>query len=392
MPQAISLPATERILLGPGPSLIPPRVIRALGAPVLSHLDPDFVPMLDEVRALLQKVFRADAKALTLATSGTGTSAMEAAIANAVTDGTRAVVIVTGYFGDRLALMMERHGARVRRVDVEWGRAVDPQLLAAELKREGADVVGMVHAETSTGVRNPIKELAAIARAHGALTIVDTVTSLGGHEVDLAGWGVDIAYSCAQKCLGAPSGVAPIAVSGPARDRLVPCRSFYLDLKLLEDYWVNRKYHHTMCTSLIYALREALLMVDEEGLEARWARHERHHNALAAGLEAMGLSLLPPAGERLWTLNTVRVPSGVDEAAVRKTLLTTYNLEVGAGLGPLAGMIWRVGLMGASSTPQTLLQFLGALEAALEVNGKSMRSGAGVAAAAAALRQVPVTA
>jgi alanine-glyoxylate transaminase/serine-glyoxylate transaminase/serine-pyruvate transaminase len=367
-------------------------VIRALAAPVLSHLDPEFVPMLDEVRGLLQRVFRADAKALTLATSGTGTSAMEAAVANAITDGTSVIVIVTGYFGDRLAQMCARYGASVRRIDVEWGRACDPQRLQEELKREGADVVGMVHAETSTGVRNPVKELAAIARAHGALTIVDTVTSLGGHEVDLAGWGVDIAYACAQKCIGAPSGIAPIAVSGAARERLVPCRSFYLDLKLLEDYWVSRKYHHTLCTSLIYALREALLMVEEEGLAARWARHERHHHALAAGVEAMGLSLLPPEPERLWTLNTVRVPSGVDEAAIRKTLLTSYNLEIGAGLGPLAGKVWRVGLMGASSTPQTLLQFLAALEGALEANGKSMRPGAGVAAAAAALRQVPVSA
>lgn len=392
MPQGTPLPATERILLGPGPSLIPPRVIRALSAPVLSHLDPDFIPILDETRGLLQRVFRADAKALTLATSGTGTSAMEAAVANAIAPGTRAIVIVTGYFGERLVQMFERYGATVRRVEVEWGRACDPQRLQDELKRDGADVIGMVHAETSTGVRNPIKELAAIARQHGALTIVDAVTSLGGHELDLAGWGIDIAYSCAQKGVGAPSGVAPIAVSGFARERLVPCRSFYLDLRLLEDYWVNRKYHHTMCTSLIYALREALLMVEEEGLEARWARHERHHQALVAGIEAMGLSLLPPVGERLWTLNTVRVPAGVDEAAVRRTLLTQYNLEVGAGLGPLAGKIWRVGLMGAGSTPQTLLQFLGALEGALEANGKSMRPGAGVAAAAAALRQVPVTA
>jgi alanine-glyoxylate transaminase/serine-glyoxylate transaminase/serine-pyruvate transaminase len=392
MPHVTPLPASERILLGPGPSLIPPRVIRALAAPVLSHLDPDFVPMLDEVRGLLQRVFRADANALTLATSGTGTSAMEAAVANAIAPGSRGVVIVTGYFGERLAQMFERYGSTVRRIDVEWGRACDPQRLHDELKRAGADVIGMVHAETSTGVRNPIKELAAIARQHGALTIVDTVTSLGGHEVDLAGWGIDIAYSCAQKCIGAPSGVAPIAVAGAARERLVPCRSYYLDLRLLEDYWVNRKYHHTMCTSLIYALREALLMVEEEGLASRWARHQRHHQALVAGIEAMGLSLLPPVGERLWTLNTVRVPSGVEEAAVRKTLLTSYNLEVGAGLGPLAGKIWRVGLMGAGSTPQTLLQFLAALEGALEANGKSMRAGAGVAAAVAALRQVPVTA
>jgi alanine-glyoxylate transaminase/serine-glyoxylate transaminase/serine-pyruvate transaminase len=386
------LPATERILLGPGPSLIPPRVIRAMAAPVLSHLDPEFVPLLDEVRASLARVFRADDKALTLATSGTGTSAMEAAVANGVADGMRAVVIVTGYFGDRLAQIIERYGARVRRVEVEWGRAVDPQRLREELAREGADVVGMVHAETSTGVRNPIKELTAIARESGALTIVDMVTSLGGQEVDLAGWGVDIAYSCAQKCIGAPSGVAPIAVSGPARERLVKCRSFYLDLKLLEDYWVNRKYHHTMCTTLIYALREALMMVEEEGLAARVARHERNHRALAAGVQAMGLSLLPPEGERLWTLNTIKAPAGVDEAAVRKTLLTTFNLEIGAGLGPLAGKIWRVGLMGASSTPQTLLQFLAALESALATHGHGTPPGAGVAAASAALRPQLTTA
>ena len=380
------LPASERMLLGPGPSLIPPRVLGALGAPVLSHLDPEFVPLMDEVRASLRRVFRADDKALTLAVSGTGTSAMEAAVANAVTDGARAVVVVTGYFGDRLVQIMERYGARVRRIDVEWGRAVDPQRLRDELAREGADIVGLVHAETSTGVRNPIRELTALARERGALTIVDTVTSLGGQEVDLAGWGVDIAYSCSQKCLGAPSGVAPIAVSGAARERLVRCRSFYLDLTLLEDYWVNRKYHHTMCSSLIYALREALLMVEEEGLAARVERHERHHRALAAGVEAMGLSLLPPAGERLWTLNTIRVPQGVDEAAVRRTLLTTFNLEIGAGLGPLAGKIWRVGLMGASSTPQAILQFLAALESALATHGHAVPAGAGAAAAGAALR------
>jgi alanine-glyoxylate transaminase/serine-glyoxylate transaminase/serine-pyruvate transaminase len=304
----------------------------------------------------------------------------------------RGVVIVNGYFGDRLAQIIERYGARVRRIDVEWGRAADPQRLRDELRREGADVVGIVHAETSTGVRNPVKELAAVAREYGALTIVDTVTSLGGQEVDLAGWGVDVAYSCTQKCIGAPSGLAPIAVSGAARERLVRCRSFYLDLKLLEDYWVGRKYHHTMSSTLVYALREALQMVEEEGLEARVARHERHHRALVAGLDAMGLSLLPPEGERLWTLNTVRVPAGVDEAAVRRTLLTSFNLEVGAGLGPLAGKIWRVGLMGASSTPHTLLQFLAALESALATQGHKTAAGAGVAAASAALRPQMATA
>jgi len=360
--------------------------MRAMAAPVLSHLDPDFVPLLDDVRASLQRVFRADANALTIATSGTGTSAMEAAVANVVADGSRAIVIVTGYFGDRLAQIIERYGGRVRRIDVEWGRAVDPQRLKDELSRDGADVIGFVHAETSTGVRNPVKELAAIAREHGAMTIVDMVTSLGGQEVDLAGWGIDVAYSCTQKCIGAPSGLAPLAVSGSARERLVKCRSFYLDVKLLEDYWVGRKYHHTMSSTLMYALREALLMVEEEGLPARLARHERHHRALAAGVDGMGLSLLPPEGERLWTLNTIRVPAGVDEAAVRRTLLVTYNIEIGAGLGPLAGKIWRVGLMGASSTPQTLLQFLAALEGALAAQGYRVREGAGVAAAGAALR------
>ena len=382
----MSLPETERILLGPGPSLIPPRVIRAMAAPVLSHLDPDFLPMLTEVGSSLRHLFRADEHALALATSGTGTSAMEAAVANVVADGMRGVVIVTGYFGERLADIFERYGARVRRVAVEWGRAVDPQRLRDELRREGADVVGMVHAETSTGVRNPIRELAAIAQDHGALSIVDTVTSLGGHEFDMAGWGVDVSYSCAQKCIGAPSGVAPIALSGAARHRLVRCRSYYLDLQLLEDYWVGRKYHHTMCSSLIYALREALRMIEKEGLDARLARHERHHHAFVAALDAMGLLLLPPVGERLWTLNAVRVPSGIDEAAVRRTLLSSFNIEIGAGLGPLAGKIWRVGLMGASSTPQTLLQFLAALEEALVLNGHRMQSGAGVAAASAALR------
>jgi alanine-glyoxylate transaminase/serine-glyoxylate transaminase/serine-pyruvate transaminase len=366
--------------------------MRAMAAPVLSHLDPDFVPMLDEVRASLQRVFRADSKAFTIAISGTGTSAMEAAVANAVAERSRSIVIVTGYFGERLAQMFTRYGSQVRRIDVEWGRAVDPQQLRDELKREGADVIGVVHAETSTGVRNPLKELAAIAQEHGALTIADMVTSLGGHEVDLAGWGVDIAYSCTQKCIGAPSGLAPIAVSGPARERLIPCRSFYLDLKLLEDYWVGRKYHHTMSSTLIYALREALLMVEEEGLAARLARHERNHRALAAGIEAMGLSLLPPEAEQLWTLNAVRMPGGVDEAAVRRTLLAGYNIEVGAGLGPLAGKIWRVGLMGASSTPQTLLQFLAACEGALVAHGHRVPEGAGVAAASASLREAFATA
>lgn len=387
-----NLPSTERILLGPGPSLIAPRVMRALAAPMLSHLDPDFVALMDDVRVRLQRLFRANRDAFTIAISGTGTSGMEAAIANTINEGTRTVVVVTGYFGDRLAQMCDRYGARVRRLEVEWGRACDPQRLSDELRREGAEVVAFVHAETSTGVRNPAEELARAARERDALVIVDTVTSLGGHPVELDAWKIDIAYSCTQKCIGAPSGLAPIAIAGPARARTFKCRSFYLDLNLLEDYWLNRKYHHTMSASLIYALREALLMIDEEGLEARWARHQRHHVALVAGLEAMGLPVLPPPQERLWTLNAVRVPPGVDEASVRRMLLQVFNIEVGAGLGPLAGKIWRVGLMGASSTPQTVLLFLGALEAALVAHGHRVPVGAGTAAATAALAVAPAQA
>ncbi len=384
------LPATERVLLGPGPSLMAPRVMRALGAPMLSHLDPDFVPLMDDVRHGLRRLFRADEQAFALAVSGTGTSGMETAVANTVREGSRVVSVVTGYFGDRLAQMCERYGARLRRVDVEWGRACDPEALRRVLKEEGADVVTFVHAETSTGVRNDAAALAAVAREHGALTIADMVTSLGGHPVEVEQWGIDVAYSCTQKCIGAPSGLAPVVVSGAAKSRVMAgdaprCRSFYLDLRLLEDYWVNRKYHHTMSASLIYALREALLMIDEETQDARWARHQRHHQAFAAGLSAMGLSLLPPADERLWTLNAIRVPDGIDEAAVRRTLLQRFNIEIGAGLGPLAGKIWRVGLMGAGSTPQSVVLLLGALDAALAAQGRAVAPGAGVAAASAAL-------
>lgn len=382
------LPSTERILLGPGPSLIAPRVMRAMSAPVLSHLDADFQPMLAETQESLRRLFRADDKALTIATSGTGTSAMEAAIANTVRDGTRAIVIVNGYFGERMVDMFERYGAAVRRIDVEWGKAVDPQRLRDELRKGGADVAGMVHAETSTGALNPVRELCAIARDAGALTVVDTVTSLGGHDVDMAGWGIDVAYSCSQKCIGAPSGMSPIAVSGPARARLVEkCRSFYLDLTLLEGYWAGspRSYHHTLSTSLVYALREALLMVEEEGLEARWARHARHARALVAGIEALGLSVVAAPDVRLNTVNAVRGPDGTVDA-VQKTLRETYNVEVGGGLGIFKGQVWRVGLMGASSTPQTLLQFLSVLESALGTHGyKAPSPGAGVAAAADAL-------
>jgi alanine-glyoxylate transaminase/serine-glyoxylate transaminase/serine-pyruvate transaminase len=349
--------------------MVSPRVMRAMAAPVLSHLDPDLVRMLDEVRAQLGRVFRAPQGSLALATSGTGTSAMETAVANLVTEGTRALVVVTGYFGDRLAQICQRYGAKVTRVEGAWGRACDPDAVRRSLRTESADVVAMVHAETSTGVLNPVAEMAAVAREHGALTLVDAVTSLGGHPLEIERWGIDVCYSCSQKCLGGPSGVAPIVFAPSALARRVPSRSFYLDLGLLEDYWVRRKYHHTLCSTLLYGLHEALAMVEEEGLEARWARHRRNHIAFAAGIRAMGLDLLPPETDRLWTLNAVTVPDGIDEAAVRRHLLEQFSIEVGAGLGPLAGKIWRVGLMGSSSSRELIVLLLGALEQALRAHG-----------------------
>ena len=293
------LPSTERFLFGPGPSLVTPRVMRALAAPVLGHLDPQFLAIMDDVRARLARVFRAPEGSLVLAVSGTGTSGMEAAVANLVEPGRRVLVVVTGYFGERLVDMCGRYGADVVRVDGEWGRAIDPAAVEARLRDGRFDLVAVVHAETSTGVENPVAQIAALARAHGALTLADMVTSLGGQKADMAAWGVDACYSGTQKCIGAPSGLAPIAFAPAALEKRVACRSFYLDLGLLEDYWVKRKYHHTMSASLIYALDEALAAIEEEGLEARWARHELAHAMFASAVDAMGLGLLPPAGERL---------------------------------------------------------------------------------------------
>jgi alanine-glyoxylate transaminase / serine-glyoxylate transaminase / serine-pyruvate transaminase len=360
------LPSTERFLLGPGPSMISPRVMRALSAPVLGHLDPDLLAMMDEMRAQLHRLFRAPEGSLAFAASGTGTSGLETVVSNLVKDGTRVLAVVTGYFGDRLAQVCARYGGQVTRLEVEWGRACDPQRVRETLARQATDIVCVVHAETSTGVRNPVEEIAAAAHERGALVIVDAVTSLGGHPFEMAKWGVDACYSCTQKCIGAPPGLAPVAFAPSALERRVPCRSFYFDTALLEEYWRNRKYHHTISASLVYALHEALLAIEEEGLEARWERHRRNHEVLVSGLERMGLGLLPPEAERLWTLNAVSVPGGVDEARVRRDLLTRFNMEVGAGLGPLAGKIWRVGLMGASSTRPAIILFLGAMEQALK--------------------------
>jgi alanine-glyoxylate transaminase/serine-glyoxylate transaminase/serine-pyruvate transaminase len=378
----------DRLLLGPGPSPVSGRVLRALSSPILSHLDPALVAALDDTRARLGRVFRTGDGVLSLLVSGTGTSGMETCVANLASPGTRALVVVNGYFGDRIAQMLQRYGAEVQRVDGDWGRAIDPAAVAAALERGRADLVAVVHAETSTGVCNPIREIASLARAHDALTLVDAVTSLGAMPLEIAAWQIDACYSCSQKGLGAPSGMSPVAFGPRALERRVPPRSFYFDLQLLEEYWLRRKYHHTLCSSLLIAVREALAIVEEEGLEHRWARHRRCHLALAAGLSAIGVDLLPPEDERLWNLNAVRVPAHLPtgaEAGVRKHLLEDAGIEIGAGLGPLAGRIWRVGIMGAGATPQIVLQFLAAFERALAAHGYELIRGSAVGAASEAL-------
>jgi alanine-glyoxylate transaminase/serine-glyoxylate transaminase/serine-pyruvate transaminase len=354
--------------------------MRAMASPVLSHLDPDLMALLDDLRARLARVFRAGPGSFAIAVSGTGTSGMECACAN-LAEERRALAVVTGFFGDRLAQMLQRCGAEVTRLDVEWGRACDPDAVARALDASGAEILAVVHAETSTGVLNPLADVARVARERGALTIADAVTSLGAHPLDVAAWDLDACYSCTQKGLGAPSGLAPIVFSPRALESRRRSCSFAFDLTLLEDYWLRRKYHHTISAPLVYALSEALAAVEEEGLDTRWARHERHHRALVVALQAMGLDLLPPEGERLWTLNAVRVPPDVDEAVVRRHLLERSGIEIGAGLGPLAGRIWRVGLMGSGSTEAVLLQFLGAFETALRTAGFRLDAGAGVDAA-----------
>jgi alanine-glyoxylate transaminase/serine-glyoxylate transaminase/serine-pyruvate transaminase len=340
-----------------------------MASPTVSHLDPLMLVMLDDIRSRLTRLFRAPEASFAFAVSGTGTSGMETAVANLVREGTRALVIVSGYFGDRLAQMCARYGATVTRLDVDWGRACDPDALHRALKAAPADLVAMVHAETSTGVLNPVSDLAAIARSHDALVLVDAVTSFGGHRLEVDEWGIDACYSCSQKCLGAPSGLAPVVFAPRALERRVPSRSFYFDLALLQDYWLHRKYHHTMSSALVCALAEALALIEEEGLEARWARHERNHQLLVQRLADLGLHILAPEAERLWTLNAVKVPQAIDEAAVRRTLLEEFGIEIGAGLGPLAGRIWRVGLMGEGSTSRMVFLLTAALQRALALQG-----------------------
>ena len=332
-------------------------------APQRSHLDPDMLALLDDVRRRLHGLFNVSDEGIAFAVSGTGSSGLETAVANLVQEGDPVLAIVTGYFGDRLAQVCERYGANVTRLTGEWGRAIDPEQVRTALQHASFKVVTVVHAETSTGVLQPVQQVAALAHEHGARVIVDAVTSLGAHPVDVDGWGLDVVYSCSQKGLGAPSGFAPIAFNAATR-AVAKSRTFYLDLPLLEGYWIKRGYHHTISTPLVYALHEALRVIDEEGMDARSARHARVHQEFVAAIGELGLSLLPPEGERLWTLNTVRIPERVtDEAKVRIALRDRHGIEIGAGLGPLAGKIWRVGLMGAGATSENVQQLVAALRA-----------------------------
>ena len=380
------LQPSPRLLLGPGPSSVHPRVLHAMTLPVVGHLDPEFFQVMDEVGDMLREVFHTE-NFMTLPLSSTGTGAMEAACANVLERGDTMVVCRNGFFGDRLADIAARCGAEVHIVDSPWGKPADLDTLAAELdKHPNVKAVGMVHAETSTGVLTPLQEMVDLVHRKGALIIVDVVTSLGGHDVRMDDWDIDVAYGASQKCLGAPPGLAPISF-GPRAMEVINSRksqvqSFYFNVKDLETYWSQtRAYHHTSPISMTYALREALRMLMEEGLEPRIKRHARVASALRAGLEAMGIALLADPEYRLNPLTTAVVPEGVDDAAVRRTLLNDYNIEIGGGLGDLRGKAWRIGLMGDGARETNVFSLLSALEMTLSGLGYEVAHGASLSAA-----------
>jgi alanine-glyoxylate transaminase/serine-glyoxylate transaminase/serine-pyruvate transaminase len=366
---ALAPPA--RLLCGPGPTNVEPAALAAMQKPMLGHLDPAFHAILDEVVAMLAEVYRAH-DGLVLPLQSTGTSGMEAGIVNLVEPGETVIVGVSGFFGARIAEIARRHGANVVEVDEEWGRHVPNERLLDALERNpGARLVAVVHGETSTGVEHPLAELGEAVRGTGALLMADCVTTLGGVRIDFDAWGVDYAYSCTQKCLAAPPGMSPLAVSPRAVDRIetrtrpVP---FSLDLRLLRDYFVERPaaYHHTAPILHVYALHETLRQTLEEGVEQRWRRHEQAGRHFAARAEEAGFEVLAEADHRLAPLTAVRVPDGVDGKDVQRRLLAEYGLEVGGGLGPTAPPIWRVGLMGPNARAETADRVLDALTAVLE--------------------------
>ncbi|WP_337185862.1 alanine--glyoxylate aminotransferase family protein [Phenylobacterium sp.] len=381
----------RRILMGPGPSDVSPRVLAALARPTVGHLDPAFQDLMEEIKAALQRLFNAPDHAC-IPLPAPGTAGMEAAMMNLLEPGDRAVVAVNGAFGGRMADMADRAGATVTVVESEWGRPVDPARVETALAEAPAKVLAFVHAETSTGARSDAAALCALARKHGALSVVDCVTSLGGIPVDVAAWDADVVYSGTQKCLSAPPGLSPIALGPRAqaaiKARRTKVRNWLLDFNLIMAYWGGeggRTYHHTAPINALYGLHESLVALFEEGVQAAAVRHARMHEALADGLEAAGLKLLVEETWRLPQLNTVLIPEGVDEVAVRAHVLEAWDLEIGAGLGPLKGKVWRIGLMGASATPWHVRLCLTALCDALAAQGVAVDPAAVRAAAEAKL-------
>lgn len=355
----------QRILMGPGPSDISPRVLEAMARPTIGHLDPRFIEIMDEIRAGLQQVFRTTNE-LTIPVSGTGSAGMEAVFVNLLEPGETALVCVQGVFGTRMVDVAERCGATVERLDKPWGEAFEQEEIIDAIDRVKPAVVAIVHAETSTGVHQPIDRLAEPCRQAGALLVVDCVTSLGGMPVEIDGWGVDAAYSGTQKCLSCPPGLAPVTLSPRAVEKISARRSkvqsWYLDLTMVRKYWgQERAYHHTAPINMLYGLHEAVRLILEEGLEARWRRHVEMHQLLKAGLGELGVEYVSPPDNTLPMLNAVSVPDGVDDATGRRTLLSDYGIEIGGGLGDFKGKAWRIGLMGQAACKRNVTLLLSAL-------------------------------
>lgn len=378
----------QRTLMGPGPSDVNPRILSALGRPTIGHLDPEFIRLMDEIKGLLQQVFQTTNE-LTLPISAPGSAGMECCFVNLVEPGDKVIVCQNGVFGGRMKENVERAGGIAVMVEDNWGEAIDPEKVKAAIAANGdATILAMVHAETSTGVESDIDTLCGLAKDANLLTIVDTVTGLAGVDVNVDRWGADAVYSGTQKCLSCIPGLSPVTFSETAvskiKARKSPVNSWFLDLNLILGYWgtgAKRAYHHTAPINPLYALHESLIIVLEEGLEQSWARHRRNHNALKAGLEALGLELAVEEHCRLPQLNAVVIPEGIDDARIRQCLLKEFNLEIGAGLGALAGKVWRIGLMGYASNPVNVRFCLGALEYALSTEGHTVTSGAAISAA-----------
>ena len=371
--------------MGPGPSDIHPSVLAAMAAPTVGHLDPYFLKIMDEVQSMLREVFQTT-NHMTMAISGTGSAGMETCVVNLIEPGDRMVVGVNGVFGGRMAEVAERVGAEVTKIERPFGEVFSPEEFAAAIKKSQPKVVGIVHAETSTGAKQPLEEIAKIVHDAGALLLVDCVTSLAGIPVEIDRLKIDAAYSGSQKCLGCPPGLSPVTFGQKALEamdnRKKKVSSWYLDIGLLRNYWGNnRAYHHTAPINMNYALHQALRLVLAEGLEARYARHHLHHLALKAGVNAMGIQYSVAAEVSLPMLNSVLSPDGVEDVAVRGQLLNEFGIEIGGGLGPMKGKTWRIGLMGEAAKKSNVLVFLAALEQCLNKQGVKPSPGAGVAAA-----------